>query len=196
MEGGVEGVGKAPRSEVDASLRDLHSGSNDLPWTSIIFYGISASGQRDVIIGRGVVFSKDANGCSGRGVRKHGIAVRRVNKRLGVGGVIERASVIGRAIRGVSGVGTRVGGIGNGVVTGKRRQLTRQCRARASAQPPRAKIFRRGGVNGLVVTNTFRSSMNIRTSDFAVWHADWRYDACWIARRGIANVVGACVASE
>ena len=80
----------------------------------------SARGQRAVIIGPGVVCSKDANGCSGRGVHKHVIAVRRVNKRPGVGGVVERASVIGPAIQGASGGGTKVGAIGSAVVNGKR----------------------------------------------------------------------------
>ena len=75
---------KAPRSEVSASLRDLNSGSNRLPWTEAIVFVTSASGQRVVIIGPGVVFSKDANGCSGRGVRKRGIAARIVSEQRGV----------------------------------------------------------------------------------------------------------------
>ena len=82
---------KAPRSEVSASLRDLNSGSSTLPWTSIIFYGTSARGQRAVSIGPGVVCSRDANGCSGRGVRKHAIAAKVVSKRLVAGGVGKRA---------------------------------------------------------------------------------------------------------
>ena len=87
---------ETPRSEVDASLRDLNSGSNRLPWTRVIFFGTSASGQRAVIIGPGVVCSRAANGCSGRGIRERTIAVKRVSKRLGVGGVGRRASGIGR----------------------------------------------------------------------------------------------------
>ena len=99
-------VQKAPRSEVSASLRDLNSGSNKLPWTSIIFYVTSASGQRVVDIGPGVVCSRDANGCSGRGVRKRAIAAKVVSKRLGAGGVGRRASVIEAAIAVVRGGAT------------------------------------------------------------------------------------------
>ena len=43
VRGGLE---ETPRSEVDASLRDLNSGSNRLPWTNIILYGTSVNGQR------------------------------------------------------------------------------------------------------------------------------------------------------
>ena len=193
MKGGEERGARAPRSEVSASLRDLNSGSNELPWTRVIVSVTSASGQRAVVIGPGVVCSRDANGCSGRGVRKHVIAVRRVNKRPGVGVVVERASVIGPAIQGVSGGGTKVGGIGSGVVNGKRRQLTRKRCARASAQHQGAKIFRRAGVNGLVATNNSRSSMNIRASVFAAWRADWLCVAWWTAKSGIRRGVGACV---
>jgi hypothetical protein len=83
----------------------------------------SASGQRGVVIGRGVVCSRDANGCSGRGVRKHAIAAKVVSKRLGAGGVGKRAGVIEPALGGVSGGATRRGGIGSGRVNAKGRQL-------------------------------------------------------------------------
>src|ERR1700733_13033084 len=153
MKGGESEVQKAPRSEVSASLRDLNSGSSKLPWTSIIFYGTLANVQRVVNIGPGVVCSRDANGCSGRGVRKHDIAAKVVSKRLGAGGVGRRASVIEPAIAGVRGGVTRRGGIGSGGASGKLRQLTRGHCARASAQDQRAKIVQRDGVNGRVATN-------------------------------------------
>ena len=86
-------------------------------------------------------------------------------------------------------------GIGSGVVNGKERQLPWKHRARASAQHLRVKILRRGGANGRVATNISLSSMSIRASDFAVWRADWRYVACWIAKRAIASVVGVVVSS-
>jgi hypothetical protein len=121
--------------------------------------------------------------------------VRRVNRRPGAGGGVERASAIGPASKDTSDGGTKVGGIGSGVVNGKRRQLTRKRRARASAQHQGAKIFRCAGVNGLVATNTFRSSMNIRADVFAVSHAAWRYVTCWIVRRGIERGVGVGVLS-
>jgi len=174
----------------------LNSGSNKLPWTSIIFHVTSASGQRAVIVGPGVVCSRDANGCSGRGVRKHAIAVKVVSKRHGAGGVGKRASVIARPTKVWSGDVTRRSGIGSGCVNAKRRrQLTWQRRARASAQQQRAKIFRRGAANGLVATNISRSSMNIRAGVFAVWHAAWLCVACWIARHVTGPVVGSGVSS-
>ena len=131
---------KASRSEVSASLRDLNSGSNRLPWTRVILFGTSASGQRVVIIGPGVACSKDANGRSGRGVRKHDIAAKVASKRLGAGGVGRRASAIERPTKVWSSGGTKVGGIGNGCVNVRPSQLTRKGRARASAQRQGAKI--------------------------------------------------------
>ncbi len=195
MKGGEERGVKASRSEVGASLRDLNSGSNRLPWTRIILSVTSASGQRAVIIGPGVVCSRDANGCSGRGVRKHGIAVRPVSKRLGAGGVGGRVSAIEPAILDASGGATRRGGIGGGCVNGKPRQLPWICRARASAQRQRAKNFQHGGANDLVATNLSRSSMNIRVGVFAVWRAAWRCVACWTEKRATGRVVGVCVVS-
>ncbi len=181
---------RAPRSEVSASLRDLNSGSNRLPWTEVILFVTSASGQRAVIIGPGVVCSRDANGCSGRGVRKHAIAAKVVSKRLGAGGVGKRAGVIEPAFLDVSDGATRRGGIGSGCVNAKRRQLPWNCRTRASAQHQRAKILRRGGVNGRDATNISRFSMNIRVGVFAAWRAAWLCVACWTGSRVTAHGVG------
>jgi hypothetical protein len=86
------------------------------------------------MIGLGGVCSKDANGCSGHGVRKHGIAAKVVSKRLGGGGVGKRASAIARPTKVWSGDATRRGGIGSGCANAKRRQLSWNCRTRASAQ--------------------------------------------------------------
>jgi hypothetical protein len=118
----------------------LTGGSKGLPWTKVILFGTSANVQRVVIIGPGVVCSRDANGCSGRGVRKRAIAAKVVSKRLGAGGVGGRASGIARPTKVRSGDGTKVGGIGSGGVSDKARQLRRQRCARASAQQQRAKI--------------------------------------------------------
>jgi hypothetical protein len=97
-------VQKTPRSEVDTSLRDLNSGSKWLPWTEVIVFVTSANVQRAVGSGGpGVVCSRVANGCSGRGVPKRAIAVRPVSKRLGVGGGGSRASAIAAPMRGASG---------------------------------------------------------------------------------------------
>jgi hypothetical protein len=171
----------------------LNSGSNRLPWTEVILFVTSASGQRAVIIGPGVVCSRDANGCSGRGVRKHAIAAKVVSKRLGAGGVGKRASVIEPAIVDASEGATRRGGIGSGCANAKPRQLTWICRTRASAQHHRAKILRHGDANGRDATNISRSSMNIRASVFAAWRAAWLCVACWTERHVIGYVVGACV---
>src|SRR5271154_4304265 len=195
MKGGEERGTKTPRSEVSASLRDLNSGSNRLPWTEVILLVTSASGQRAVIISPGVVCSRDANGCSGRGVRKHAIAAKVVSRRLGAGGVGRRAGVIEPAILGASGGVTRRGGIGSGSVSGKPRQLRRIRCARASAQHHGAKILRRGDANGQDATNISRSGMNIRAGVFAAWRAAWLCVGCWIARRVIGRVVGLGVGS-
>lgn len=186
---------KAPRSEVSASLRDLNSGSNRLPWTEVILSVTTASGQKGVIIDPGVVCSRDANGCSGRGVRKHAIAANVVRKRLGAGGVGKRAGVIEPAILDASAGATRRGGIGSGCANAKRRQLPWNCRTRASAQHQRAKIFRRGGANGRDATNISMSSMNHRASVFAAWRAAWLCVACWTESRVTAHGVGIGVVS-
>ena len=158
---------KAPRSEVSASLRDLNSGSKRLPWTEVIVLVTSVSVQRAVVIGPGVVCSRDANGCSGRGVRKHVIAAKVVRKQLDAGGVGKRASGIARPTKVWSGDATRRSGIGSGDASGTWCQLTRSRCARASAQHQRTKMVQRDGVNGRVVTNTSMSSMNMRASVFA-----------------------------
>ncbi len=183
---------KAPRSEVSASLRDLNSGSSKLPWTNIIFYGTSVSGQRVVIIGPGGVFSKDANGRFGHGVRKHVIAAKVVSNRLDAGGFGKRASGIALPTKVWSGVATRRGGIDSDGASVKLRQLTRSGCARASAQHQRTKIVRRDGVNGRDATNISMSSMNIRVSVFAAWRVAWLCVACWTERRVTGRVVGAC----
>jgi len=195
MKGGEERDVKAPRSEVSASLRDLNSGSNRLPWTRVILSVTSTSGQRVVVIGPGGVCSRDANGCSGRDVRKHVIAAKVVSKQLDAGDVGKRASDIARPTKVWSGGATRRGGIGSGCVSGKPSQLPRTCRTRASAQRQGTKIFRHGGVNGRVATNISRSSMSIRVGVFAAWRAAWLCVACWIARHVTGRVVGTCVVS-
>jgi hypothetical protein len=148
-----------------------------------------------VVIGPGVVCSRDADGCSGRGVRKHDIAANVVSKRLGAGGVGKRAGVIEPAILDASDGATRRGGIGSGCANAKRRQLPWNCRTRASAQYQRAKIFRRGDANGRVATNISRSSMNNRARVFAAWRAVWLCVACWTGSRATAHGVGIGVVS-
>ena len=170
----------------------MNSGSSKLPWTNIIFYGTSASGQRAVIIGPGVVCSRDANGCSDRGVRKHVIAAKVVSKRLDAGGVGRQVSAIEAAIQDASDGATRRSGIGSGGASDKPRQLTRSRCARASAQHLRTKIVQRGGVNDRVATNNSMSNMNIRASVFAAWRAAWLCVACWTEKHVTGRVVGAC----
>jgi hypothetical protein len=182
---------KAPRSEVDASLRDLHSGSKRLPWTRIIFFVTSDGGQRVVGIGRGVVCSRGVNGCSGRGIHVRIIAVKRAGVRRGVGVLGKRASGIGRRRTANSGVGNSRNGVGSVCVSGRRDQLTCRRRARASASRQAAKISLCGHATGPVATRFSALRMNIRPSGFAVWRAAWLCVACWIVRRVIErDVVG------
>jgi hypothetical protein len=182
-------VQTAPRSEFSASLRDLNSGSNRLPWTRVIFYGTSANGQRAVIIGPGVVCSRAVNGCSGHGIGGRTIAENRVATRLGTGSVGEQASSIARPRMASSSGASSRNAIESECVSGKQRQLTRICRARASALRRGRKIFRDGRALGLVVTSFSRCRMNDRASGFAAWRAGWLCVACWIAKRVIERVV-------
>jgi len=196
MKGGKEWAGKTPRSKVDASLRDLTGGSNRLPWTKVILFGTSASGQRAVIIGPCVVCSRDANGCSGHGIHDRPIAAKIVATRLATGSGGGRASGIARPRTASNSDVNNRSAIESGCASSKRRQLTRNRRARASALPRNLKIFRGGRAIGLAATSFSQFRMNIRASDFAVWRADWRYVACWIVNRVIERGVGACVVSE
>jgi hypothetical protein len=75
----------------------------------------------------------------------------------------------------------------------KRRQLTRNRRARASALHRSLKIFPGGRAIGLAATSFSPFRMNIRASGFVAWRADWRYVACWIVKRVTGRGVGACV---
>ena len=164
-----------------------------LPWTTVIFFGTSASGQRAAIIDRDDVCSRAASGSSGRGVHKRGIAPNRVGTLGGVGGVGGLASSIVPARTASSIGGNNPDAIGNGSVSDGQRQLTRSRRARASAQRRRAKIFRRGRVIGLVAMSFSRFPMSIRASVFAVWRAVWLYGGCWIARRVTGHDAVGCV---
>lgn len=166
-----------------------------LPWTTVIFFGTSASGQRAAIIDRDDVCSRAASGYSGRGVLKRGIAPNRVGALGDAGGVGGPARSIVPAKTASSIGGNNHDAIGNGCVSDGQRQLAKSRRARASAQRRRAKIFRRGRVIGLAATNFSPFPMNIRASAFAVWRAVWLYVGCWIARHVTGRDVGGCVAS-
>jgi hypothetical protein len=85
--------------------------------------------------------------------------------------------------------------IGSGSLSGRRRQLTRMRRARASAYRLQAKIFQANRAIGRVATNYSPFPMSIRASVFAAWNADWLCVACWIARHAIRRGVGARVVS-
>jgi hypothetical protein len=164
-----------------------------LPWTKGIFFGTSASGQRAVIIGPGGVCSKDANGCSGRGIGEPIIAAKAVGGRLGTGSVGTPAGSIGQPIAARSGVANSPGAIESGGVRGKRCQLTPNSRARASAYRLAKEILRVGRAVGLVAMSFSHFPMNIRASIFAAWNAVWLYVACWTARRVIGRDAGGCV---
>src|SRR6266704_900698 len=125
MKGGKERAGKTPRSEVDASLRDLTGGSNRLPWTKVILFGTSANGQRAVIIGPGVVCSRAVNGCSGHGIHDRTIAVKSVATRLAIGSAGGRVNGIARPSTASNSDANSRSDIESGCASGKRRQLTR-----------------------------------------------------------------------
>jgi hypothetical protein len=97
----------------------LNSGSKQLPWTTVIFFGTSANGQRAVIIGPGCVCSRDANGCSGRGIGERIIAVKAVGRRHATGSVGGRARSIGRPSKGATGGRNKIGAIGSDSVSVK-----------------------------------------------------------------------------
>jgi hypothetical protein len=164
-----------------------------LPWTRVIFFGTSGSGQRVASTGRDGVCSRAVIGCFGRGVRTLAIAPSRVGTLGGVGGVGGPASSIVRARTASNIGGNSPDAIGNGCVSDEQRQLTGSHRARASAQRRRAKIFRRGRVIGLVAMSFSRFPMSIRASVFAAWRAVWLYGVCWIARRVTGRDAGGCV---
>jgi hypothetical protein len=191
MEGVEEGLRETPRSEVDASLRGLTSGSNRLPWTEVILIATSTSGQGAVLIGRGFVCSRAASSRSGRGIRAVIIAVKHVAKRPGAGGVGGRASVIARPRTASNSDANSRSGIVSGCASGPRRQLTRPRRARASARRWSSKIFRNVPVIGRVATSCSRCLRNIRASAFVVWRADRLCVACWTAKRATRHGVGA-----
>jgi hypothetical protein len=164
-----------------------------LPWTTVIFFGTSGSGQRAAILDRDDVCSRAASGCFGRSVRKLAIAPSRVGTLGGVGGVGGPASSIVPARTASNIGGNSPNAIGNGSVSDEQRQRTRSRRARASAQRRRAKIFRRGRVIGLVAMSFSRFPMSIRASVFAAWRAVWLYGGCWIARRVTGHDAVGCV---
>jgi hypothetical protein len=167
-----------------------------LPWTRVIFFGTSASGQRAATsIGPGGVCSRAASGCSGRDVRKRAIAPKCVGAPANAGGVGGRARSTVRAPTASSNGGNNHGGIGNGCASDAERQLRRRRRARASAQRQRAEIFRRGRALGLAAMSFSRFPMNIRASVFAAWRAVWLYVGCWIAKRVTGRDAGGNVVS-
>ena len=180
---------KTPRSEVSASLRDLNSGSNRLPWTRVILSVTSASVQRAVGSGPGVVCSRAANGGIGRGVLVRTIAATRAGARPDAGGAGGPASATGPARWAKNAGVSRVGAIGSAAASGQRRQLTRSGWTRASALRRRLRIFRGGRAIDRAVTNYSPLPMNISASVFAAWRADWPYGACWIGRAACASVV-------
>jgi hypothetical protein len=135
------------------------------------------------------------NGCSGHGIHDRTIAVKSVATRLAIGSAGGRVSGIGRPRTASNSDVNSRNDIESGCASGKRHQLTRIRRARASAWHRSPKIFRGGRAIGRVATSFLPFRMNIRASDFAAWRADWRYVACWIVKRVTGRGVGACVVS-
>lgn len=115
-----ESVGEqTPRSEVNASLRDLIVGSKRLPWTLVILSQRSVNVQRDsdwtgprsARLVSGIVFSKAVNARSGRCIPRRAIAVALANSRLGVGANGGRDSFIAVASMVKRCVASRRGGV-------------------------------------------------------------------------------------
>lgn len=160
----------------------------DLPGVQIHWSMSGGYDKRRVVpVEVGVAFSKAVNSRSSQAVPKHDIAVKLAGKRPDGGVACKRAVVIGPAPRGVRVGVSSSGVIGNAVGNVRQRQLPRRRRARASAQPVRARIFANGCASGRAAMSRLSSSTRLRAGVFAVWPAGWRYDACWIARRGIGN---------
>jgi len=164
-------VQEAPRSEVSASLRDLNSGSKQLPCTTVIVFGTSVSGQRVAGIVPGSACLKAANGHSGRGIGERAIAVKHVGRSPDAGDVGKPASGIERPRMVVPIDGNNSGVIGSDSASAKQRQLTRGRCARASAYRRQTKILQAGRVIGQVATSWFQCRMNRRASVFAAWRA-------------------------
>ena len=149
-----------------------------------------------LIIGPGGVCSKDANGCSGRGIGDLIFAVEACQQaaqrwRRWKASQQYRATEQGKERRRKQSKRYR------------QRQRERQA-ASADADSSRegqriqrrpAKIFRERRAIGRGVTSFSPFPMNIRTSVFAVWRADWLCVACWIGKHVIRRGGGACVVS-
>ncbi len=183
-------------SEPGANLAPrLDRREQDLPWAHPHFSISVANGQRHhVFVERGVVCSRVVSDASRRRVLRRAIAARPVAVPPNGGGAGRRASAIGPPSEAKSGGGNRAGGIASDSVSNSEpSQLTKLCRARASAQGLRAMILPGGPAIDRVVMSFSRSPMNNRASDSVVWPADWRYVACWIVRRAIGRGVGAGV---
>lgn len=183
-------------SEPGANLAPrLDRREQDLPWAHPHFSISVANGQRHhVFVERGVVCSRVVSDASRRRVLRPAIAAGPVAGRHSGGDAGRRASVIGPPSGAKSGGGNRAGGIASdGVSNSEPSQLTKLCRARASAQRPRVTILPGGLAIDRVAMSFSRSPMNIRASDSVVWPAGWRYVACWIAKRVIGRGDGAGV---
>jgi hypothetical protein len=179
--------------------RDLWE--QDLPWalfsiplTARLRKAPTHRRRRDFSVA-GIVCSRAVNGCSGHGIHDHTIAVKSVATRLATGGAGGRASSIGRPRTASNTDANSRSDIESVCASGKQRQLTRSRRARASALRRSRKIFRDGRALGRVATSFSSFPMNIRTNDFAVWRAGWRYVACWIAKHATRRGVGTGVVS-
>jgi hypothetical protein len=171
----------------------LNSGSKQLPWTRVIFFGASANGQRAVvIIGPGVVCSRVVTGYFGHDIHGRTIAVKHVSRRPVTGSGGGRAGSIARPRTASNADANNRSDIDSVCASGKQ-QLTRRRRARASALTRRRKIFRDGRALGLVATSFSRFRTNNRTSAFAVWRAAWLCVAWWIVKNATRHGDGACV---
>lgn len=153
----LEGVFALPSgsaSEPSGNLAPrLDRSGTSLPWARRHFIISHRQGKGPAVLGERVgACLRGASAGSRRRIPRVGIAALRAGKRRGVGGGRKRAGDIGPAQRGVSGGGRNSSAIGSGGVSWRQRR--QQCRrARASAQPRRAKISSSASVLGLAVTS-------------------------------------------
>lgn len=134
----------------------LDRSGQSLPWARHHFISsLRRDKGRGVPIVRVAACSRTVSSGSPRRIRRAGIAAVRVARRRSVGGGRRPVGDIGPARRDANGGGYSSSAIGTGGGRGQpqRRPLTRRRRARASAQPVRAKISSSVCVRGPAVTS-------------------------------------------
>lgn len=188
---------KAPRSQVDAWLRDLTARERSLPWAHLHFSIGAPPGQGPGPPGAPVVAcSKAVNNASCRRIPRPVTVAPPVGRQRSVGGDGKPVNAIGPATTASNGDASSNAAIAAAVANdwpraGAVRRRTRPGRARASAQWPPTRILRPGPARDRVVTTCWSCGRSRPRNVFARPCAAWRYVACWIARRATGSAAGA-----